>query len=163
MDIVLEVLERIKSTEMKQILDPSAPTDLSKAKWENRGDFIYRGITYHMKMIDYPDYNGCIEMIDGARTMSYKQLFVLLNLIQEKSNAFFTRGEVKNEILTNGIMRLFICLLKGTRDYDELMQLGWVYDYENSKYVFDEHIIEKNSRKYYLTEDEFWDIINSES
>lgn len=162
-DIVLDVLERIKSTEMKQILDPSAPTDFSKAKWENRGDFIYRGITYHMKMIDYPDYNGCIEMFDGGRTMSYKQLFVLLNLIQEKSNAFFMRGEVKNESLTNGIMRLFICLLKGTQDYDELKRLGWLYDSKNRKYVFDENTIEKSSRKYYLTENEFLSIIKSES
>ncbi len=162
-DIVLSALECIKNTEVRHIWDAEEPTDISKAEWENKGTFVYRGITYHMKQIDYPEYEGVIDMFDGARTMSYKQLFVLINLIQEKSNAFFVRGEKKNVDLTNGIMRLFICLLRGNRDYVELEQIGWFYNYETMKYFLDETKIDKNGRKYYLTEDEFLSIMKAES
>lgn len=159
-DIVLDVLDRIMTTETKRIID----TVESKEKWENRTDFYYRDVVYHFKAIDYPEYDGLIKLDDGAVKMSYLQIFVLLNLIQEKSNAFFTRGESKHVELVNGIVRLFICLLNGSNDYEELKQLGWFYDSESKKYNLNiKKDRDKERRKYYLTEDEYLSIINAES
>lgn len=160
-DVVYEALEKIYTTEMKKVSQEQEDRDVEI--WENRGRFNYRGISYYIKDVEYPDYAGEIQMLDGSGTMSYLQLFMLINLIQEKSNAFFSRGGANNCELINGIVRLFDCLLRGTSDHESLMRLGWFWDNIEKKYVLNADKAEKKERKYYLTKAEFEDIIYSES
>ncbi|TYC84474.1 hypothetical protein FXB42_11950 [Acetobacterium wieringae] len=162
-DIVFEVLKRIEEIEMKRVRNSIGTDDTAQDIWENRADFIYRGITYHFKAVEYPEYDGIIEMPDGARTLSYQQVFLLLNLIQEKSNAFFTRGESNKKELINGITRLFLGLLSGKEDHDELKSLGWFYDTQKNKYVLRPNMSKNKERKYYLTKEEYLIIMNKES
>ena len=162
-EIVYDVLHKIETTEMKKIATEVDEDGKVHEKWENRADFLYRDVVYHLKDIEYPDYNRIIEMPDGAKDLSYIHLFVLLNLIQEKSNALFTRGDVENSQFVNGIMRLFICLLKGKKNYAELERMGWFYDEEEDRYFMDFEKVEDKARKYYLTKEEYLGIIKSES
>lgn len=162
-EIVYDTLHKIETTEMKKTTSEVGEDGETQENWENRADFIYRDVTYHLKDIEYPDYDRIIEMTDGARRLSYKHLFVLLNLIQEKSNAFFTRGGTDNSHYVNGIVRLFICLLKVKGGCQELEQLGWFYNDEKDRYFFNLEKVKDKTRKYYLTREEYMSIIKTES
>lgn len=70
-------------------------------------------------------------MTISDRTVSTRQVLLLLSLIQEKSNALF----IKNKKYQNGIFRLIYILLCFKKDHEILTNKGWIIE-ENGKYNF---------------------------
>lgn len=160
--IVLEALDVIINTIMRK-KERKDPSEKEEDLWENRGCFFYRGIKYYLKDVRFPMCTGEVEMPDGACRISFLKLFVLINLIQEKSNALFTRGEGKKVHFVNGMVRLLYCLLIGEEDCEVLNRKGWYYDKSAKKFILHSDLAEDKLTKYYLTEDEYQSIIKAES
>ncbi len=152
---VINVLSEMNKKEMKKISNP----DEKKDDWVNRGRFRYKDVEYNLKEAVIPDYNGKCKHKDGAREITYKQLFVLINLIQEKSNAFFTRGKNKDEKNVNGIVRLLSALLSLHTNNNLLMKMGWFYDEEEGHFQLKKELSQEDKKHYYLTQEEFDSII----
>lgn len=134
----------------------------NKEKILNQEKFLYRGVEYYIKRtVEIEDKNnGQVQPWDSSANISYRQFFTLLNLIQEKSNTLFSRGK-NNAQYKNGLIRLLIVLLINNDDIPILLQKGWKYDDENEKYTYQkiEEETEISRRKYYLTEEEYKNII----
>lgn len=126
-------------------------------------EFLYRERSYYINKIEYPEYSSEIEAPDGAAKISYIELFLLITLIQEKSNALFNRGSGNNEQYLNGLARLLYCLLKLDKDHEYLSNLGWYYSEEKELFELYRDKSQEEKRKYYLTEAEYMSIINEES
>lgn len=73
-----------------------------------------------------------IEVEDGSVQIDYKTLFILINLIQEKSNYLFERSK-KYRGYKNGIIRLLITLIQIEKNNPILEEKGWVYDETEKK------------------------------
>lgn len=107
--------------------------------------------------------DGKINPKDSSVEITYQEFFTLINLIQEKSNTLFLWRE-NDKTYVNGLMRLLIVLLSNNEDMEILLQKGWKYDEDNEKYILDvKRDKEINKSKYYLTEDDYNNIINKES
>ncbi|MGP1434360.1 MAG: hypothetical protein ACTTKP_08790 [Catonella sp.] len=128
--------------------------------------FKYEDIEYEMKKSVIPDENEKIEVEDGSEQVDYKTLFILLNLIQEKSNSLFGSRR-KNKDYKNGIIRLLITLIDVEQNNQILTEKGWVYDEEEKKFKYDGKTVQyKNNekfKKYYLTKGEKDSIMSIES
>ena len=131
----------------------------------NQEKFMYRGVEYYIKKtveID-KEKDGKINPKDSSVEITYQEFFTLINLIQEKSNTLFLWRE-NDKTYVNGLMRLLIVLLSNNEDMEILLQKGWKYDEDNEKYILDvKRDKEINKSKYYLTEDDYNNIINRES
>jgi hypothetical protein len=131
----------------------------------NQEKFMYRGVEYYIKKtveID-KEKDGKINPKDSSVEITYQEFFTLINLIQEKSNTLFLWRE-NDKTYVNGLMRLLIVLLSNNEDMEILLQKGWKYDEDNEKYILDvKRDKEINKSKYYLTEDDYNNIINKES
>lgn len=106
--------------------------------------------------------------------ISYTELFILIFLIQEKSNYYWSISD-KEVTYINGIIYLMITLLKSNQENNFLKKLGWNYSSDDNKFkdnvlsypdkneVSDVEYKKKRSivdRKYYLTEEEMKSILN---
>ena len=131
-----------------------------------KGQLRYEDIDYEMKKSVIPDRNEKIVVKDGSEQVDYKTLFILLNLIQEKSNSLFGSSE-ENKDYKNGIIRLLITLIDVEKNNQILKEKGWVYYEEEKKFKYDEKIVKyKNDekfKKYYLTKGEKDSIMSIES
>lgn len=127
-----------------------------KEVWLNQEKFEYRGIEYDIRRTVDPGREGEVNIPNMSLKISYKQLFLLINLIQEKSNALFLRGK-QNRKYADGILRLFIVLLMQHEEIALLSDLGWCYDEEQDRYFFQtpEKESERMKKKYYLTKQEY--------
>lgn len=122
----------------------------------------YDNIDYSIKKTIIPERDGAIIVEDGSSSVSYRQLFVLLNLIQQKSNTMFGDNP-KNTQYKNGILRLLITLIEAEGDHDILQSKGWFFDSEDEKFIYQDSLLnekEKKLKKYYLTEEERDDIMS---
>lgn len=135
-----------------------------KTKMNIDSSFIYRGVDYAFNLYDLDSIpeDKYIQLQDGAKRIPYRTFFLLLNLIQEKSNAFFNRGAKKNSKYTNGILRLLFCLLNKPMNVPELEELGWEYDLKNDRFYYSETEA-KEKKKYYLTKQQCKSILKAES
>lgn len=131
-----------------------------------KGKLRYEDIDYEMKKSVIPKINDKIEVEDGSEQIDYKTLFILLNLIQEKSNSLFGRSK-KNRGYKNGIIRLLITLIHVEKNNPILEEKGWIYDETEKKIKYNEKIVKyKNDekfKKYYLTKGEKDSIMSIES
>lgn len=131
-----------------------------------KGKLRYGDIDYEMKKSVIPDRNEMIEVEDGSVQIDYKTLFILINLIQEKSNYLFERSK-KYRGYKNGIIRLLITLIQIEKNNPILEEKGWVYDETEKKIKYNEKIVKyKNDekfKKYYLTKGEKDSIMSIES
>lgn len=136
-----------------------SPRQGKKDIWLNQEKFEYRGIEYDIRKTPVPGREGEIEIPDMSLKISYRQLLMLINLIQEKSNALFLKGK-QNKKYADGILRLFIVLLSQHGEIELLSDLGWHYDAGQDRFDFEPPTgeTERNKRKYYLTKQEY-DII----
>lgn len=125
---------------------------------------VYEDISYEIKKSILPDREGEIEVDDGSKQVKYKQLFVLLNLIQQKSNAMFENSP-GNESYKDGIVRLLKVLIDTRRNHSILKEKGWYYSKNEKKFYYKELLEgeEKRHKKYYLTEGERDSIMSLES
>lgn len=137
---------------------------------EKKGDrwgFKYRDLKYRIgTMINF---KGDWEVkIDNCElSISGRELFLLIHLIQEKSNAFFISGgkDSKNLIYMDGVLRLFIVFLTLNESHEVLMKRGWKFDEKEKRFVFDTVMDEEKTKeikklKYYLTENEYETIMS---
>ncbi len=157
-EIVFDALERIKETKITQIKNAT-----KEVQWENRGSFSYRGVEYFLKLVNFPKREATVRMETSDIEINYCTVFELVNLIQEKSNAFFMRGVKKHTKYVNGMVRLMLCLLKKGENIEKLERKGWKYNYNKRKFELDKELIVKDQKKYYLTETEYKSIMNIES
>lgn len=123
--------------------------------------FRYENIDYAIKKTIIPEKNDSITVEDGSSEVSYQQLFVLLNLIQQKSNTMFENSP-GNENYKNGILRLLMTLIEAEEDHEILQSKGWFFDIDEDKFIYKEILNEEDKRrkKYYLTEEERDDIMS---
>lgn len=132
---------------------------------EKETAFRYENIDYSIKKTTIPEREGVIIVEDGSNAVSYQQLFVLLNLVQQKSNTMFENSP-GNEDYKNGILRLLMTLIEIEENHKILQSKGWFFDSEDEKYVYKDVFLneeDKKLKKYYLTEEERDDIISLES
>ena len=131
---------------------------------DEKSEFIYENITYSIKKTIIPERNGLIRVEDGSCDVDYKQLFVLLNLVQQKSNSMFENSP-GNEHYKNGILRLLMTLVEAEKDHEILKAKGWFYDKDREIFKYIEVMNEEDKRrkKYYLTKEERDDIMSLES
>ena len=84
-------------------------------------------------------------------------MFLLIILIQEKSNALFKRSTGNKRLYVNGILRLLIVLLEGEQEDTLLKSLGWSWNAKEYEFQY----VSKDNRKgreifkYYLTKTEY--------
>lgn len=156
-DFVVDILKNQMNIKIQKIQDPS---NLNKEITINQEEFIYRGISYYIKRTAIPPRNGTILPIDSSEKISYLQLFMLINLIQEKSNALFLRG-IGNEPYIDGLIRFLIVLVFLDHDVDILNIKGWYFDAGSEKFKY--LGADKGTKKYYLTKKEYLDIMPKES
>lgn len=127
-------------------------------------EFFYKEQTYtvHKLPNNIPEDN--IDICDSAITISVKELFLLIYLIQDKSNFFESLSTEKRYI--NGLIRLLSVLLRCNAPVTALETLGWVFNVNEGKFELrkEKLVGERNKKRYYLTTtDERFILWNKES
>lgn len=92
-----------------------------------------------------------IAVLDSDIVITLKELFLLIYLIQDKSN-FFEKLSKKN-LYINGIIRLLYVLLQSSSSVTLLETIGWIFNDTNEQFELStEQLVGKRSKKrYYLT------------
>ncbi len=122
----------------------------------------YRGIDYSLRNCVNPGIDASVDSQDGAMAISYRKLFILLNVIQVKSNAMFENSV--NKKYQDGILRLMKALTLKKENHRVLANKGWKYDEDSDIFLFEDMPDENGEiKKYYLTEGEYNDIMSLES
>ncbi|NFG58608.1 hypothetical protein FC778_07825 [Clostridium botulinum] len=105
------------------------------------------------KQVTIPNTDIKIDCIQG---------FLLLFLIQDKSNYLFSISTVYNKRYKNGIVRLILVLISLEHENSILSNLGW--NYKENKFELEYKRLKRQntrkSKKYYLTEKEMNVILN---
>lgn len=126
-------------------------------------EFINHGLTYKMMQPVGFGREFTIAVPQNGIQITNRELFLLLILIQSKSNELFRRSTGKKRSYVNGILRMLIILLECQNEDTLLGSLGWRWEDKMQRYVF----ISKDSRKgrekfkYYLTKKEYDTRLNS--
>ncbi len=130
--------------------------------------FMYQRVDYALSFSNDIPISGDIEVGSTQVFLSYIELFLLLSLIQSKSNYFFSISkDSRDKSYSNGLIRLLIVLLSIDNDDPLLMNLGWYYDPSSQLFRLastGKHPkTDRRSKKYYLTENEMRSILGVES
>lgn len=114
--------------------------------------FSYEGVNYFVHQLPKIDENIKIGVLDSDVEITLEELFLLIYLIQDKSNYLISLGK-KTEYI-NGIIRMLTTLLKCNNKNDILETIGWFFDYEKCYYILNskDFLSEKKKRMNYLTE-----------
>lgn len=122
----------------------------------DNGAFYYQGLAYKMKNPVIVQKLADVNIPQTGFAIMNRDLFLLIIMIQEKSNALFRRSTVQKRTYVNGIIRLLIVLLE-EKDNSLLQQLGWKWNSVTRRFTLET----KESRKgrdiykYYLTQKEY--------
>lgn len=130
-------------------------------KKKERSSFICDGIKFYItKPVDCAIEEN-LKVPDSGAEITVKELFILLMLIQAKSNCMFERSSAARKKFVNGIIRLFIVLLERQADDSLLTDLGWKWDVDDRRYQHESVSYRKGRAafKYYLTKAEYSDRI----
>lgn len=116
--------------------------------------FKYQSQDFKVHKISDAIPNGIIPIRDAEINISYEELFLLIYLIQDKSNYFESLSTEKRYI--NGLVRLLKVLLECNSDNIHLATLGWKFSNVENKFLLQKEKIvgERNKKRYYLTVDE---------
>ena len=134
-----------------------------RQKASEKGFFLSQGLSYKvMRPVEMKE-EAFIDVPQTGIQITSKELFLLIVLIQEKSNALFKRSTGTKRLYVNGICRLLIILLENEKDDLLLESMGW---YWNDEILEFEYIPKDNRKgrekfKYYLTKAEYDDRLNS--
>ncbi|BBF42627.1 hypothetical protein lbkm_1311 [Lachnospiraceae bacterium KM106-2] len=117
--------------------------------------FRYKGICYELKKLNNSLANKMINISKTSLKISYRQLVILIYLIQEKSNYLFGLSDDKVGYI-DGLIRMLYNLLKINSENSFLKSLGWIYDSDflGYKLVKEKKRGLRNKYRYYLTADE---------
>lgn len=144
-------------TNLDKLIGSCSDNSIEKIEGENY--FVYQGIEYYFDNPLIKDNGATVSLSEGDPLISYAKVFVLLNLIQKKSNSFFENG---NTDYINGLVRMLRVLLDLKHDNPTLIKKGWKYIRADKKFVFNYIYNEDKDDKYdkyYLTEEEYNDIM----
>lgn len=121
--------------------------------------FYYQGIEYKMRRTAAWSSKE-VRISQTGLYLTYQQILMLVNLIQEKSNSFFQRSKAYKSY-KDGILRLLIALLSCEEDCVLLSHLGWRYSGEEQRFrlQIQEETDERSKMKYYLTRMEYKNIM----
>lgn len=154
--------------------------DMSKIKGENYiisilKSYLYDdySVIFKYRLLDYdlrfPRDNidtGTLNIDKSNLSIDFHELFILTCLIQAKSNYFFSLTKSDNEY-SNGIIRMLIVLLSLQNDHKIISDIGWNFNYEEKLFKFElgdmYNKSTRESKKYYLTENEMKRILKVES
>lgn len=134
-----------------------------RQKVSQQSEFVNQGLAYKIAKPIEIQKEMCVNVLQTGIQITNKELFLLLILIQEKSNALFKRSTGIKRSYANGILRLLVVLLEKEKDDELLESLGWKWDEKSSKFIF----MKKEKRtgrevyKYYLTKSEYNDRLNT--
>lgn len=160
---------------LKQISDELGSNRVQKILVGDRKKIAvldYMGLTFEVMFFSNTIPKGNVLLPESNLEISYEYLFLLIALIQDKSNYFWMLSKKDNRKYIDGIVRLFACLVS-TKNNKFLKKLGWYYDANKEKYTFEELrdvnkiFTTKDNKgnviriKYYLTEKQFKDSIKN--
>lgn len=152
--LLYEIVCKNSNTEFLNLIkrQMNMSTRLTQEVW-------YKNLYYSIHKIVRIKKDGCVISPESGVSITYSQLFLLINLIQAKSNALFEKSTQQNRKYKNGILRLFTALLSTTSNNDILKSIGWVY--KDGKFILDriENETERSKQKYYLTKEELKTIL----
>jgi hypothetical protein len=163
-DLLAQICEKVDTRIVKSIL---------MGKRERIAKLCYTGLEFDVNFFSKPIPQGKILIHGSNIEIEYKYLFLLIALIQDKSNYLWMLSNQANKKYKNGILRLYTCLIS-TKENKLLEKLGWGFDLRKDKYYFmseeefnkvEEPIFTKDVRgrntriKYYLTQKQYKDII----
>ena len=102
-----------------------------------------------------------VSVLQTGIQITNRELFLLLMLIQEKSNALFKRSTGVKRPYANGIFRLLVILLELNKEDELLENLGWKWDAESGMFNFlsKSKRVGREAYKYYLTKTDYSDRI----
>lgn len=155
-DFVIRILKEQLRIKVKK----KRSKNINKDDYINQVKFLYRGIEYNIRKTVKIKKTNNITIPDSSLEISYEYLFMLINLIQEKSNCLFLQGKL-NKNFADGLLRMYIALLCNIEDKEILSNIGWKYNNSSNKFEFFEpsENTERNKKKYYLTKTEYENII----
>lgn len=160
-DLLRQISSKIGTNKVKTILT---------GKRNKSAKIEYTELEFELMFFTNKIPEGKILLPESNLEISYEYLFVLIALIQDKSNYLWMLSNKINHKYINGILRLLTCLIS-TKQNEFLKKLRWDYDTLNNKYyinesiIMDEHITTKDINgkdiiiKYYLTKKQFVDIM----
>lgn len=128
-----------------------------KQKASEKGEFYNQGLSYKVMRPIEMKKEAFIDIPQTGIQITSKELFLLIILIQEKSNALFKRSTGNKRLYVNGILRLLIVLLEREQDDTLLKSLGWSWNAKEYEFQY----VSKDNRKgreifkYYLTKTEY--------
>jgi hypothetical protein len=141
---------------LSQILSIETVTKILNSDCDKLWYIYYTGLEFELKYFNQSIPEGSIRIPESNIEITYENLFILLALIQDKSNYYWSISSKENEKLyTNGILRLLICLLN-TKSNSILDSHKWQYNELISKH---ELLTDDYKYKYYLTQDEYDNIM----
>lgn len=152
---IYELLWTIRKTDGDVIL--GALKRQLKVPRREKGEFRYKGIGYIMPKPVALEKEGQILLPDSGMQIKYSELFLLILLIQAKSNALFQRSTGVKRRYVNGILRMLVLLQELQEEDDLLQELGWKWNEECGRYMFMrfEQRTGRMKYKYYLTNKEY--------
>jgi len=133
-----------------------------RQKVSQRSEFISQDLPFKIAKPVEIKKEICVNVSQTGIQITNKELFLLLLLIQEKSNALFKRSVGIKRSYANGIFRLLVVLLEKNKD-DELLEcLGWKWNEESNMFMFltKSKRVGRGAYKYYLTKAEYSDRMN---
>jgi len=128
----------------------------------------YMGLEFEVMFFTSSIPKGKVLLPESNVEISYEYLFLLIAIIQDKSNYLWRLSNTDNNKYLDGILRLFACLIS-TKQNKILEDIGWYYNTLKDKYSFNEFknmneiITTKDIKandikvKYYLTHKQFDD------
>ena len=138
----------------------ASDSDDSIEKIEGENYFVYQEIQYYFDNPTIEDNGKHVSLLEGDSLISFSKVFVLLNLIQKKSNSFFKNGDKE---YVNGLIRMYKVLILYKKNHEILKKKGWFFNYKEKKFVFKFKGQKDNKAfKYYLTEDDYNIIMGGE-
>ncbi len=78
---------------------------------------------------------GRLRLLMGHKRFRMKCFFILINLIQEKSSAMFSKS-IGNEKYIDGIIRLLVALIECTGNHNVLNEKGWFWNFLRTSAMF---------------------------
>ena len=107
-----------------------------KPKASLQSEFTSQGLLFKMAKPVEIEKERRVDVPQTGIQITNKELFLLLLLIQEKSNALFKRSTGMKCSYANGILRLLVVLLEQNKDDALLEDLGWKWNDESNRFMF---------------------------
>lgn len=146
--------------EMSLALTVDVVTRILKNKRDSKLNIDYTGLKFQVNFFSSNIPEGKIKIPESNIEITYENFLLLLALIQDKSNYYWSISTNENkEKFTDGILRLLITLIS-TKGSEILESHKWYY---NDKKEIYEKPKEKYEFKYYLTQKEFESIMEVKS